>query len=98
MHLTFSKLADLYGKIFKVSILGQDIVVINDITMLRNVLQGEEFISVFSDRPVIFSSKHIFFILISLLEETLKEHLYFAKCNIKVSKCLVKVSLYLNIK
>ena len=61
MHLTFSKLADLYGKIFKVSILGQDIVVINDITMLRNALQGEEFIGVFSDRPVIFSSKHILF-------------------------------------
>ena len=61
MHLTFAKLAELYGKIFKVSILGQDVIVINDITMLRKALQGEEFIDVFSGRPDAFVAKYIFF-------------------------------------
>ena len=61
MHLTFAKLAEGYGKIFKVSILGKDIIVINDITMLRNALQGEECVDVFTDRPDNFAAKHIFF-------------------------------------
>ena len=61
MHLTFAKLAELYGKIFKVSILGKDILVINDITMLRKALQGEEFVHVFADRPDTFAAKYIFF-------------------------------------
>ena len=61
MHLTFAKLAQLYGNIFKVSILGQEIVVINNITMLRKALLGEEFVDVFSDRPDNFGAKHIMF-------------------------------------
>ena len=61
MHLTFAKLAELYGKIFKVSILGKEIVVINDITMLRKALQGEEFADAFADRPDNFGAKYIVF-------------------------------------
>ena len=61
MHLTFAKLAQLYGNIFKVSVLGQEIVVINDITMLRKALQGQEFVDVFSDRPDNFGAKYIMF-------------------------------------
>ena len=61
MHLTFAKLAELYGKIFKVSILGKEIIVINDVTMLRKAFQGEEFVNVFSDRPDTFGKKYVFF-------------------------------------
>ena len=61
MHLTFAQLAEVYGKIFKVSILGQDVIVINDIAMLRKALQGEEFIYVFTGRPAAFVAKYIFF-------------------------------------
>ena len=59
MHLTFAKLAEVYGKIFKVSILGKEIIVINDITMLRKAFQVEDFVDVFSDRPDTFSGKYI---------------------------------------
>ena len=61
VHLTFAKLAELYGKIFKVSILGKDIIVINDITMLRQALPGEEFVDAFADGPDTFSTKYIMF-------------------------------------
>ena len=61
MHLTFAKFAELYGKIFKLTILGQEIIVINDIAMLRKAFQGEEFIDVFSDRPDNFFAKYFLF-------------------------------------
>ena len=61
MHLTFAKLAEEYGKIFKVSILGKEIILINDITMLRKALQEEEFVHVFSDRPDTFGAKYVLF-------------------------------------
>ena len=57
MHLTFAKCAEVYGKIFKVSFLRKEIVVINDVTMIRKALQGEEFVNVFCDRPDIFLKK-----------------------------------------
>ena len=43
------------------SILGKEIIAINDITLLRKALQEEEFIDVFSDRPNTFGAKYIFF-------------------------------------
>ena len=61
MHLTFDKLAGSYGKIFKVTIFGQEIVVINDMKLVRKALQGEEFVDVFSDRPDTFGAKYIGF-------------------------------------
>ena len=61
MHLTFAELAELYGKIFKVTILGQEIIAINDITLVRKAFQGEEFHNVFSDRPDSFAAKYITF-------------------------------------
>ena len=61
MHLTFAKLAGLYGKIFKVTIFGQEIVVINDMKLVRKALQGEKFVDVFSDRPDTFGAKYIGF-------------------------------------
>ena len=61
LHLTFAKLAEFYGKIFKVTILGQDIIAINDISLVRKAFQGEEFVNVFSDRPDNFMAKYITF-------------------------------------
>ena len=61
MHLTFYELSQKYGKIFTVSLLGEDIVVINDINMLRKAFLGEEYGDIFDDRPHSFASKYIMF-------------------------------------
>ena len=98
MHLTFAKLAELYGKIFKLTILGKEIIVINDITMLRKALQGEEFIDVFSDRPDNFAAKYILFDSDIAVGKANQRLYILRKCYTKVSKCLVKVLLGLNIK
>ena len=72
MHLTFAKLAELYGKIFKVSILGKEIIVINDITMLRKAFQEEGFVDVFSSRPNTFGAKYVLFDCDIVLETNLQ--------------------------
>ena len=61
MHLTFGELSEKYGKIFKVSFLGEEFVVINDIHMLRKAIHGEEYAGVFDDRPDTFMGKYILF-------------------------------------
>ena len=61
MHLTFYELSQKYGKIFTVSLLGEDIVVINDINMLRKAFLGDEYGDVFDDRPHTFTTKYILF-------------------------------------
>ena len=61
MHLTFYELSQKYGKIFTVSLLGEDIVVINDINMLRKAFLGEEYGDIFDDRPHSFASKYFMF-------------------------------------
>ena len=61
IHLTFYELSQKYGKIFRVSLLGEDIVVINDIHMLRKAFLGEEYGDIFADRPPSFISKYIAF-------------------------------------
>ena len=61
MHLTFYELSQKYGKIFRVSLLGEEIIVINDINMLRKAFLAEEYGSIFADRPHSFISKYILF-------------------------------------
>ena len=61
MHLTFYELSQKYGKIFRVSLLGEEMVVINDIHMLRTAFLGEEYRDIFADRPRSFISKYIVF-------------------------------------
>ena len=61
MHLTFYELSQTYGKIFRVSLLGEDIVVINDINMLRKAFLGDEYGDIFADRPHTFVAKYIVF-------------------------------------
>ena len=61
MHLTFNELSQKYGNIFRVSLLGDEIVVINDINMLRKAFLGEEYCDIFDDRPRSFISKYIMF-------------------------------------
>ena len=61
MHLTFYELSQKYGKVFRVSLLGEEIVVINDIHMLRTAFLGEEYRDIFADRPRSFISKYIVF-------------------------------------
>ena len=61
MHLTFYELSKTYGKIFRVSLLGEDIVVINDINLLRKAFLGDEYGDIFADRPHTFATKYILF-------------------------------------
>ena len=61
MHLSFEKLSEKYGEIFKISLLGNELVVINDINLYRKAFQGEKYGSVFDDKPDIFVAKHVMF-------------------------------------
>ena len=61
MHLTFYELSQKYGNIFRVSLLGEEIVVINDINVLRKAFLEEEYEEVFADRPPSFFHKYIMF-------------------------------------
>ena len=61
MHLTFYELSQKYGKIFRVTLLGEDIVVINDINMLRKAFLGDQYGDIFADRPHTFTTKYILF-------------------------------------
>ena len=61
LHITFAKLAEQYGRIFKVSLFGEDIVVINNIDMLRKAFLEENYMDVFAGRPDHFTATYILF-------------------------------------
>ena len=61
LHITFAELAEQYGRIFKLSLFGEEIVVINDIDMLRKAFVEEEYMDVFAGRPDHFTAKYIFY-------------------------------------
>ena len=61
IHLTFYELSLKYGSIFRVSLLGQEIVVINDINMARKAFLGEEHADIFADKPNTFIGKYVLF-------------------------------------
>ena len=61
IHMTFAKLLEKYGKIFRVSLLGNENVVINDVDLLRKAFLGEEYGVVFNDKPDTFLAKYILF-------------------------------------
>ena len=61
LHISFAKLAEQYGKIFKVSLLGEEIVVINDIDTLRKAFLEDEYIDVFTGRPNHFTATYLLF-------------------------------------
>ena len=61
IHMTFAKLSEKYGKIFRVSLLGNENVVINDVDLLRKAFLGEEYGEVFNDKPDTFLAKYILF-------------------------------------
>ena len=61
LHMTFAQFAEQYGRIFKVSFFGRQVVVINDITLARKAFLGEKYGDVFNDRPPTFAGKYIVF-------------------------------------
>ena len=61
LHISCAKLAKQYGKIFKVSLFGEEIVVINDIDMLRKAFLEEEYMDIFAGRPHYFTATYILF-------------------------------------
>ena len=61
LYISFAKLAEQYGRIFKVSLFGEQIVVINDIDMLRKAFLEEEYMDIFAGRPKHFTATYIFF-------------------------------------
>ena len=61
LHISFAKLAEQYGRIFKVSLFGEQIVVINDIDMLRKAFLEEDYMDIFAGRPDHFTATYIFF-------------------------------------
>ena len=61
LDLSLFPLAQQYGKIFQFSILGQTLVVLNDVETIRKALLDEMFRDVFSDRAEHFTGKYIMF-------------------------------------
>ncbi|XP_060598049.1 cytochrome P450 2C31-like [Ruditapes philippinarum] len=57
MHLSFCEWALKYGRIFKVKIFGNTVVVLNDFDLVRKVFADKEQIEVFNDRPEMFVGK-----------------------------------------
>ena len=61
IHLTFNDLLLKYGSLFRVSLLGEEIYVINDINMARKAFLGEEYADIFADKPNTFLGKYLLF-------------------------------------
>ena len=57
MHISFHKWALKYGRIFKVKMFGNTVVVINDFDIVKNVFAGKEQVGIFNDRPELFVGK-----------------------------------------
>ena len=61
IHLTFYEFSLKYGSLFRVSLLGEEIVVINDIKMARKAFLDEECADIFADKPNTFLGKYLLF-------------------------------------
>ena len=61
IHLTFYDLSLKYGSLFRVSLLGEEIYVINDINMARKAFLGEEYADIFADKQNTFFCKYLLF-------------------------------------
>ena len=61
IHLTFYDLSLKYGGLFRVSLLGEEIYVINDINMARKAFLGEEYADIFADKQNTFFCKYLLF-------------------------------------
>ena len=61
LHKSFSKMADVYGAIFQIKLLGNTMIVLNDIELVRKAYGSSKYGDVFNDRPDGFYGKYICF-------------------------------------
>ena len=61
IHVSYSKMADRYGHILQIKLLGQNIVMINDVDLVRLAFGSDKYCEVFNDKPSSFLGKYIFY-------------------------------------
>ena len=54
LYPSVSKLAEIYGRIFKIKLYGQNIVVISDVELERKAFGSVKYGDIFNDRPDVF--------------------------------------------
>ena len=61
LHLSVSKLAEIYGPIFRIKMFGQNTIIINDAALERHAFSSAKYADTFNDRPNYFLGKYIYF-------------------------------------
>ena len=61
LHLSLSKMPEQYGSIFRIKLLGQNIVIINDADLERKAFGNTRYGDVFNDRPDTFVGQYFCF-------------------------------------
>ena len=61
LYISVSKLAETYGPIFQIKLLGQNVVYINDVELERKAFGSNKYGDIFNDRPDAFWGKYVNF-------------------------------------
>ena len=61
LHFSVSDMADTYGPIFQINLLGQNAIVINDVELERKAFGSTKYGDIFNDRPDAFWGKYVCF-------------------------------------
>ena len=61
LHLSVSRMAELYGPIFRLKLLGRNIIIINDVELERKAFACTKYGDIFNDRYYSFFGKYILF-------------------------------------
>ena len=61
LHLSLSKMSEKYGSFFRIKLLGQNIVIINDAELERKAFGNTRYGDVFNDRPDTFVGQYFCF-------------------------------------
>ena len=61
LHLLMSKLASIYGPIFRIKLLGQNTIIINDVDLERKAFGSSKYADYFNDRTSYFLGKYVYF-------------------------------------
>ena len=61
LHLSVFKMVALYGRIFRIKLLGRNIIIINDVDLVRKAFGDTEYADIFNDRIHSFFGKYVNF-------------------------------------
>ena len=61
LHISVSDLVKDYGEIFQINLMGQNLVILNDASLVRKAYGSLEYADVVNDRPMTFFGKYVMF-------------------------------------